>query len=402
MAEDTGATDAGDTTAVTDSDGDDPGCFAAGGELSTLSEDPWTFLEPGIAEAGRAGLVRLLATPAGGWGLFNWSPDDGEVVAYGITLDLDGNATSPAVPVEDWWSNARPWQGPELALLTACTDSGPRWGFVDLVGMPASAPMTPEAPAACSEPLSVAWLGPEDALVTWVDEQRTCEDESGCVMLAHVKPSGTVLERGLLWAGVDGRGPRASVAAGLDGGLVTFVRWRDQFNTDVDLVAARVDATGALVDAPVLVPLPQAEEFEFRNARAVADDDGFLVFLGGYGDSIGRLRIGSDGTIVEPLDALPAVETSIAGYGAISSVLATDFDGLEPRPWGLLAFGEANTEEGGVQKMLLALDHDGHALGEPILFGAESYSIATDGTRQLLFLSQAGMMRVVEFGCVVQ
>jgi hypothetical protein len=211
----------------------------------------------------------------------------------------------------------------------------------------------------------------------------------------QVEPGGAGTEHNLFDAHDPGPGTTVSVAAGPNGALAAMLRFERVASVAmVDLATVALDHDGTPRSEPRVQPLaPDGDDsLTFREARAVADgEDGFFVFVGGWGGSVGRLHLDRDGNVLEPLTALPPVE-----YGGVSQEFL-HFDRVVPRPDGALAIHWA-AQGGAVHPMLSTFDPDGNFVDHVVFPLAGEVSVATDGTRTWAL---GRNFRLYELGCVL-
>ncbi len=387
---------AGDTEGPSEGDANlsDEACAAAGGAFGVVADRSidldlpapavQRFSAPGLA-VGPQGLQASFLAPE--------EFDQLDPPGYTVQLGFDGKVLHPPELVDAAWAGGRWWPGDAAVLVSHCSDRVPGWTFVDSMAQPLAPSSGPPGQSGCDRPPSVAWVSDTDALVAWFDTETGCDGGARCVRVTRVSPQeqGTVVD--LFSAGGSSWGPSISVAAGPTSALVAMLR----VGTEMELVTQPIGLDGAAT-APVsvLVPPPSPESIDSLDtmeARVVSDGgEGFYVYLGGWGFSMGRTHLGANGEVLEPLTALPPI-TDLTVWG----VYNTDLDGVYPRPGGWVAVGRA-TSGGSVQTLLSALSPQGDLAGHVLL--PTDAATATDGER-LFALTVGGGAHLYELGCVV-
>jgi hypothetical protein len=281
------------------------------------------------------------------------------------------------------------------ALITSCDADTLRWMLEHRdpglsLGLDQTAPL-----GACRLDPSSLWTSPSTFLIAWVVPGRfegQCDPlgEGGCVRVASGTIDGTISSVPLMTVGSPDS--RVSLYGGPDGVVLTEVRWyastdQSQFRfvqlgTDgrasgPELLMDRLPSTDDNVGLsyPVLMPDPEG---------------GIIGLVGGYGPSIGRMRMSADLRLLEPLAELPVFHR-VGAWGIYDHGMA-----LALRPPGWLGLGSVITDGGGTD-MLTALDPEGNAL-DHLLLGSARAASATDGERTWV-VSAGGSFRVGELGC---
>ena len=376
----------------------DEACAAAGGQFGIVASHSLHRALSELEPRGELSAPGLAVGPEGLWASFLVAEDrdDPEPLGYGMPLDFEGAALESPRRVEGAWAGGRWFPGTTAVLVTHCNDRVPGWTFVDAVGESLSPSSVPPGDPGCFLPPRAAWVSDSSALVAWLDPTGGCDDGSSCVRVGGASPQadGAVFE--LFDAGDPGSGPSVSVAAGPGSAMVAMVR----IDRQLEIVTQPLELDGSPIAQPTATPLPPSAEpgdpLASLDARVVAEPDGsFTVYVGGWGFSMGRMRVGPAGEILEPLTALPPiVETRVW------SVYNYDLDGVFARPGGWSAVGGA-ASGGQVLTLVSALSPAGDLVGEVLLPQyARGVAIASDGAR-LWALSVSVSSFLYELGCVV-
>lgn len=388
-------TDDGDAATAGDPNLSDQACAAAGGAfgivathqlpLEDVPRKPNERLQaPGLA-VGPAGLVASVSALD--------EADDLTLRGYRMRLSFDGELEAPPEPIDGSWAGGRWWPGQSMVLVTHCTDDVPGWTFIDQAGHAVGPAAHPEQESGCFAPPSASWLSDTEALIGWFDPEVGCDDGARCVRVTRASPEGHNAVNELFYAGTLSGRPSVSIATGPNSALVAMLR----VGTANELVAQLIDLEGNPT-APTFVEIPSAssepmDETVRMQARVVPDsEDGFYVYLGGWGFSMGRMRFDPSGSVLEPLEELPLIIDPV-----VSSVYNSGFDGVHPRPGGWVVVGDA-VSGGSVRTMFSALSPEGNFVGHVVLPSRFSTVTATDGNR--LFALGAGISaNVYELGC---
>ena len=374
----------------------DEACAAAGGAFGILARHSLHTEFPAELHPQSIDAPGLAVGPDGLWVSIVGSehPDEQDPPGYGLQLGFDGTVLQPVQSNGGTWAGGVWWAGADTVLVSHCRDDVPGWTFIDTLGEPLAESNPPSEDAGCGLPPAAAWVSESAALVTWLDTQRGCDGGSACVRAtrASVEGHGPVVD--LFDAGDYGPGTSVSVAAGPTSALVAMLR----VDQELELITQPVDHDGAPIGpaaATLLPPSPEpGDSPAFLEARVTLDqDDGFYVYVGGWGYSTGRMHIGAGGEVLEPIVALPPI-VDIIVWGVYDNL-----DRIDPRPGGSVAIGGA-VDGGFVQTMLSAISPEGDFVGHVVLPFSEAAATATDGER-LWALSIGGGVVLYELGCVL-
>lgn len=390
-AAETGADEEGGATGGP-SESDDA-CLAAGGafgvvathrvELHAQGEDVNRWASPGLF-VGPAGLRASVR-----------NRDEVDPRGYGFELTADGDVVGPLEPIDATWAGARWWPGEAGVVATHCNDGVPGWTFVDTDGHAEAPSVHPQQPTLCLTTPSAAWASGGEALIAWLDFASECELGISCVRLTRAGTRGHEAIVDLFDGGSSSWNPSVSVAAGPESALVAMLR----VDAPAQIVTQMIDLHGNPT-APTLAiePAPSPEsidEIPRMDARAVPDGEGgFYVYLGGYGFSMGRVRLGPSGEVSEPLTALPPLLEP-----RVWDVFNSNLDAVHPRPGGWLAVGDA-ASGGSVRTLLSALDSRGEFVGHVLFDWSYDIAVASSGDR-LFALGVNSGVELFELGCVV-
>ena len=371
----------------------DDACLAAGGafgivathrvELHAQGEEDNRWASPGLF-VGPAGLHASVR-----------NRDEVDSRGYGFELTADGDVVGPLQPIDATWVGARWWPGEEGVVATHSNDGVPGWTFVDADGHAEAPSVYPQQPTQCFAVPSAAWVSEDEALIAWFDLASECEHGIRCVRVTRAGAGGHEAIVDLFDGGSSTWSPSVSVAAGPDSALVAMLR----VDAPAQIVTQLIDLHGNPT-APTLAieppPSPESiDEIPRMDARAVPDGEGgFYVYLGGYGFSMGRMRLDPSGELSEPLQALPLILEP-----RVWDVFNSNLDAVHPRPGGWLAVGDA-VSGGSVRTLLSALDSRGEFVGHVLLDWSYDIAVASDGDR-LFALGVNSGAELFELGCVV-
>jgi hypothetical protein len=284
------------------------------------------------------------------------------------------------------------------ALITSCDGDTLRWALEHLdpdrsLGFDQTTALGP-----CWLGASSAWTSPTTFLIAWVvpgHNDGACEPlgEGSCIKVASGNIDGTISSAPLMTVG----SPESHVSlfVGPDGVVLTEIRWYvSTYQSQFRFVA--LDAQGRATGPELLMErLPGTDENlgRYHPALMPDPDGGFIALVGGYGPSIGRMRMGADLRLVEPLTELPVFDRASA-WGIYDSGMS-----LAPRPPGWLGLGSVITDGGGTA-MLTAFDPRGNALDNLLLYpGYQEAASATDGQHTWVVYA-GGSFKVGELGCI--
>lgn len=399
-SDDASADDADSAGASSDDDGneddislDDPSCRAAGGHIGVV--DGPHFID-GFQTASWVRAVGLVAGPDGLWISGLSGSYDEDPIGLGARVDFDGTVLDPPAALDLRIAGGRVWADEQGALVTNCHEDQPGWLFVDRVGNPVSEAMGPGEGSECYAAPAADRSPDGSALVAWVDTGSICEVDFECVMVARVDATGSLPPVGLFSAGDWGPGPEPAVAIGSESAIVVFNRFITNGGPRDELVAAIVDAAGQPTADPAVVPLnPPDGDATFLEVQALpAAAGGFHVLIGGYGVSLARVRIGADGSVLDPLEALPAVVEP-----PVSAMYDHGFYRLQSTPLGWMAIGVGAYRDAAAG-ILTLLDDDANP-GSYVAFNLNhDVAIASYSGRTWALTAPNGP-QIVELGCIL-
>jgi hypothetical protein len=301
-----------------------------------------------------------------------------------FALDTRGKIVGEPVTLGAEWEDARVWPGPDAALITSCRDE-PTAFFVDQAGNAISTPTAIGDGSACLDEISVAWTTSGNALAAWVGHASVCESSCAAVASLSTDVPPTLYALHPLDGFTIGRdttsiaaGPRTAVAATITEGGAGAI-----FPT---LIITALDLDGLPRAEPLYVPLnPSSEAAQPegwleddrhpQRAHAMPDgEDGFFVYVGGYGPSLGRIHIGPNGEVRAPFDELPPLgdSTIVDAFDAgLAGLTATDGVGV--------AWGRAWASGDG--SVLVSLGEGGHIANVSMQEHRHVFHVATHGGR---------------------
>lgn len=330
---------------------DDSSCRAIGGHFGVVAGP--MYLD-GFDHDDRLAFPGLIAGPEGLVVTTVTRPSDGSpVTQYLGRVDFEGAPIDAPVEVGLDQPLGRVLPGESGAFVTGCLDGVPAWRFVDLGGEIVGQVSGPPEGSECNQPPQAAWTGDGAALVTWVEHPTP---GGAYVALVRATPDGSSPPLELFTAGSTGPGPASAIAVGPQRALVVLKRFVDHSGLPDELVTQALDLQGESIGEPNVLALdpPGQDPTHFEVQAFPAASGGFVVLIGGYGVSMGRLRVGEDGVPLGSIDALPLIVDP-----PVESPYAHDLDAVIPTAAGNVAIGHA-TLHGVVGGLVTMFDDEGN------------------------------------------
>ncbi|MBL4687018.1 MAG: hypothetical protein JKY37_20650 [Nannocystaceae bacterium] len=382
-------------------------CLAAGGNYRELNPPevlPGPTFRPELPTGDPSGFFRVLGVQTrddGHWLAISVDPPGADHdLVFGVELSLDGEPLAPAVRLDDAWAYGRVWPGSNGAVVTYVEQEQARWSFIDRHGTQIAVGGSEAKDPRVLRTPSAAWVTPDTALIAWIETGVSCNGGQSCIFVARAGRDSSAPSRAIASGGAWGHGPGVSVIVGADSGMVAMLRVDDSFDEALHIVAIPIDLHGSPTAAPTVVEVPPSSGgtpvSRSNDAQLWYDNDGgFVVYLGGFGPSLGVLRLDRDGGVVAPLQEL---STSVAA--GVSAVYSHDmWPAVSVSADVHIVTGRA-VWGGALWSLATAIDTQGRPLGDTLRF-AHSLVPSSHGGRTWLFGDYlGGGLQVTELGCV--